>query len=199
MAKHQIIKSPLHTHFPSSSTNSLRSQARMLLITFCCALQPELSLAQEHRPVAKAFTRTQPKAVPPLRLLRGDPPTAVELRVERPTLLHFWATWCAPCVQELPTLVKAQRALRVEGIDVHLISIDVGGTNKVPQFLAKLGLKDIPVLWDPRSELYKRFAVTMLPTTIAVNARGEEVGRITGAALWSGESDARFLTKSVFR
>jgi len=86
------------------------------------------------------------------------------------------------------------------GIDLVIVSVDAGAATKVPPFLSKLGIAAAtPIYFDPRSELYKKFAISMLPTTIALNARGEEIGRTTGAAKWSGESDAKFLASKMQR
>lgn len=140
-----------------------------------------------------------PKTAPQLKLLEGNPPAAVEIKLSRPTLVHFWATWCGPCVEELPALVKSADAIKRAGIELVIVSVDAGAATKVPPFLSKHGIAGTPVYWDPRSELYKKFAISMLPTTVALNARGEEIGRTTGAAKWSGESDARFLTAKLQR
>ncbi len=149
--------------------------------------------------MAEVLAASAPKPAPALRLLQGNPPSAIEIKPTRPTLVHFWATWCAPCVDELPALVKSSETLRKAGFDLVIVSVDAGATSKVPPFLTKLGLPDTKVYWDPRSDLYKKFAISMLPTTVVINARGEEVGRITGAANWSGERDARLLASRLSR
>lgn len=139
------------------------------------------------------------KSAPALRLLQGNPPQAFEYVISRPTLVHFWATWCAPCVEELPALARSIGPIKAAGIDVVVISVDAGAAVKVPPFLAKAGIPNLQVYWDPRSDLYKKFVVSMLPTTIALNAKGEEIGRTTGAARWVGESDAKFLVSKMVR
>lgn len=182
------------------SSNVLRGSPMMKnLITLYCALLPALGLAQELKPLPEVFSSSAPKVAPALKLLQGNPPTAFEYKPKRPTLVHFWATWCAPCVVELPALARSAEPLMKSGIDLVIVSVDVGAATKVPSFLAKLGIKDTPVYWDPRSELYKKFAVSILPTTVALDATGREIGRTAGAALWSGESDAKFLASKMLR
>lgn len=169
------------------------------LITLFFAFLPALGLGQELKPLSDVFSSSSPKVAPALKLLQGNPPSAFEYKPKRPTLVHFWATWCAPCVVELPALVKSAESLSKSGIDLVIVSVDAGAATKVPPFLAKLGIEGTPTYWDPRSELYKKFAVSILPTTVALDATGREIGRTTGAALWSGESDAKFLASKMLR
>lgn len=169
------------------------------LITICFASLPLLGFAQNLKPLSEVFFSGPPKAAPPLKLLQGNPPLAFEYKLTKPTLIHFWATWCAPCVEELPALVKSAEAIRESGIELVIVSVDAGAAAKVPPFLSKIGIPNTPVYWDPRSELYKKFAISMLPTTVALTRNGQEVGRTTGAARWSGEPDAMFLVSKVVR
>jgi thiol-disulfide isomerase/thioredoxin len=127
--------------------------------------------------------------------MQGNPPSPIAFEIEKPTLVHFWATWCAPCVEELPALVNASKNLRKSGFDVIVVSVDASASSKVPTFLAKHGLSGTTVYWDARSELYKRMSVQILPTTVLLAPNGVEKGRMTGAVKWQGESDARMLSK----
>jgi thiol-disulfide isomerase/thioredoxin len=170
-----------------------------ILIVLLFALLPSLAASQELRLLPDVFLSSASKPAPPLRLLQGNPPQALDYSVSKPTLVHFWATWCAPCIEELPALAKSIGPIKAAGIDVVLVSVDAAAATKVPPFLAKAGIPNLQVYWDPRSELFKKFMVSVLPTTIALNARGEEIGRTTGAARWVGEPDAKFLASKMAR
>ncbi len=140
-----------------------------------------------------------PKAAPALKLLKGNPPTTFEYTISRPTLVHFWATWCAPCVEELPALVNASDLFKKHGVDVLLISVDAAGVSKVPPFLSKHKITNTVIYWDPRSELMKKFGISILPTTVAINSKGQEIGRATGAVNWANQSDVILLATQVIR
>ena len=164
------------------------------LIAICCALLSACALAQELKAVPEAFVGAkQTRPAPPLKLMVNSPPVPVEVKVTKSTIVHFWATWCAPCVEELPALVKVSKTFAKSGFDVVIISVDASASTKVPPFLAKHGMLGTQVYWDSRSELYKKFALQMLPSTIVINANGNEVGRMAGAVRWTGDPDLRFL------
>lgn len=66
-------------------------------------------------------------------------------------LLNLWATWCAPCVKEMPSLDALQARLGGEGFEVVALSLDRGGRNVVEPFLAKLGVGTLPSTWTRRA------------------------------------------------
>ena len=102
----------------------------------------------------------------------------------RVLVINFWATWCVPCVEEMPALDRLQAALAASDAAVLAISQDRGGIDAVAPFYAKLGLRHLAIYLDPRGTLARAFAVPGLPVTVIVDRDGREVGRLTGAAAW---------------
>src|SRR5260221_7304010 len=100
----------------------------------------------------------------------------------RPVLVNFWATWCAPCVKELPTIDKVAAAHRVDGqLGVVAISQDDGPQASVDAFLKKLNVTDLAAYRDPKMALSGALGPdTVLPTTILFDANGKEVWRYVG-------------------
>jgi len=108
----------------------------------------------------------------------------------RPVLLNLWATWCAPCVKELPTL-DALQVREGKKLQVLTVSQDMEGRAKVEAFLAKAGFRTLEAWLDPDMELMADLGVSTLPTTILYDAKGNEVWRVTGDRDWtSGETAA---------
>lgn len=101
----------------------------------------------------------------------------------RPVLLNLWATWCAPCRREMPSLERLQTRLG-DKIKVLAISEDIGGSKAVAPFVAKLGLKEVKTYLDPKSTLTQAFKVDGLPTTFLIDRRGQLLGRVEGEAEW---------------
>ncbi len=99
-------------------------------------------------------------------------------------LLNFWATWCAPCVWEMPTLNSLQARLRGEGLAVVTVSVDREGYAVVKPFLKRHGLVHLKAYLDPKYKLKRHFRNGGLPTTVLIDAQGSVVGVMVGAAEW---------------
>lgn len=101
----------------------------------------------------------------------------------KPVIVNLWATWCGPCLREMPSLERLQSRLG-ERIAVLAVSEDRGGDKAVEPFIAKLGLKSVKVYLDPKSEVGHAFGARGLPTSFLIDREGKVLGRIEGAAEW---------------
>jgi thiol-disulfide isomerase/thioredoxin len=100
----------------------------------------------------------------------------------KPLLVNLWATWCPPCIAEMPTLDAL--AVREKGLQVLAVSEDLGGRDKVSAFFAERRFAKLQPYLDPGLSLMTELKVDTLPTTILYNAEGREVWRMTGMADW---------------
>jgi thiol-disulfide isomerase/thioredoxin len=110
-------------------------------------------------------------------------------------LLNFWATWCIPCVKEMPALLKLSQRWQAEGraATVLPISLDRAGLAKVQEFYAQHGLASLPLRNDKGGAAGRAFSLRGLPTSILIDAKGREIGRFEGDAPWDGpEAEALF-------
>ena len=98
-------------------------------------------------------------------------------------LVNLWATWCGPCLREMPSLERLQSRLG-ERIAVLAVSEDRGGNKTVEPFIAKLGLKSVKIYIDPKSEVGHAFGARGLPTSFLIDREGKVLGRVEGAAEW---------------
>ena len=98
-------------------------------------------------------------------------------------LVNLWATWCEPCLREMPSLERVQSRLG-DKITVVAISEDHGGSKAVEPFIDKLGLKSVKVYLDPKSTAERAFKVQGLPTSLLIDRERRVVGRVEGAAEW---------------
>ena len=112
----------------------------------------------------------------------------------KPLLLNLWATWCAPCVKELPTL-DALQAREGARLKVLTVSQDMEGRAKVEAFLAKGKYRTLEAWLDPQMALMSELGVTTLPTTILYDAEGREVWRVAGDKDWAGAEAAALLAE----
>ncbi|MFV0292263.1 MAG: TlpA family protein disulfide reductase [Paracoccus sp. (in: a-proteobacteria)] len=103
-------------------------------------------------------------------------------------LLNFWATWCAPCREEMPALNALQKEYGGDKFQVLTIA---SGRNPIPaieKFFAEQELDVLPVLLDPRQDLARQFGVLAMPATILIDRDGKEVARLIGPADWVSDA-----------
>lgn len=114
----------------------------------------------------------------------------------RIVILHFWATWCPPCVPELPLMNRfAQRC----GDDVHLIaaSVDTCGAGKIEAFLKSHGLASLPVWLDPGGDVARRYGTVKFPETFIIDRDGRISEKYIGPVDWSGEAFGKRIEKLI--
>jgi thiol-disulfide isomerase/thioredoxin len=99
-------------------------------------------------------------------------------------VLNFWATWCAPCREEMPALDRLQAAMP----DLAVLPVATGRNDvaAITRFFEEAGVRGLTVLRDPKSELARGMGVLGLPVTVILNPEGREVGRMIGGAVWDG-------------
>jgi thiol-disulfide isomerase/thioredoxin len=144
---------------------------------------PALAMGAEAMLPLSNITKSQPPAaLPDLAFARLEG-GAVALSAFRgkPVVLNFWATWCGPCVLELPALDQ----LAASGTMVVAASTDHGGAAIVKPFLAKHGISHALVVLDPGNESTHAAGVVGFPTTLIIDAQGRLRGRLEGPADWS--------------
>jgi thiol-disulfide isomerase/thioredoxin len=110
----------------------------------------------------------------------------------KPTLVNLWATWCAPCVKELPTL---NRLAKERGVQVVAISQDSGPHPSVVAFLDSKA-PDLAPYQDSKMALSGKLGAEVLPTSILLDAKGREVWRYVGDLDWTSPEAARLLAEA---
>jgi len=101
------------------------------------------------------------------------------------TLVNLWATWCQPCLKEMPSLGRLQKA-EAGRLKIVAISEDHGGADKVKPFVKEHDLGKLPIYLDPKNAALHAFALRGLPTSILIGADGKVLGKVEGAADWDG-------------
>lgn len=112
-------------------------------------------------------------------------------------VVNLWATWCVPCVTEMPALDALSRTLEPSGIRVLTVSLDRGGAGAVRPFFAAHGIRSLPVLLDPHSRALAALGLDGIPVTLLVDRDGREVGRLQGPVDWATPEAAVLVRRLV--
>lgn len=112
----------------------------------------------------------------------------------KPLLVNLWATWCAPCIAEMPTLDAL--AARDKELQVLTVSQDMEGRAKVDAFFAERAFTMLQPYIDPEVALMMELKIDTLPTTILYDSKGKEVWRMTGMEDWRGSRAAGLIKEA---
>ncbi len=133
-------------------------------------------------PFARA---SMPRQLPELRFTdaAGNALSMKDFR-GRMVLLNIWATWCAPCREEMPALDRLQAQLGGSEFEVLALSVDQQGAEPVQKFFSEVGIKTLERHIDPTAQAAFKLGVVGLPATLLVDRQGREIGRHVGPAKW---------------
>ncbi len=108
-------------------------------------------------------------------------------------LLNLWATWCAPCREEMPALARLQKELGSDKFQVVALAVDKAGLDGARKFLKDNKIEGLALYADPTARVGTELKVIGMPTTILINAQGREIGRLIGPAAWDGPEARRLI------
>lgn len=140
----------------------------------------------------------RPRPVPEIRFQDGEGGalTLADFR-GRVVLLNLWATWCAPCRKEMPTLDRLEARLGGKAFIVVALSIDRKGVDAVRRFYREVGAKHLAVYLDPAGQGSRGLAVPGVPTTLLIDPEGREVARKMGAAEWDSAAIVSLIERHM--
>ena len=127
-----------------------------------------------------------PINIEPFELITKNGVKETLLNTDRVIILNFWATWCPPCIKEIPELQKLKKEFD-KTVEVFFISVDFNFKESVPKFLKKNKFSDLKVFNDENLALSKKFGVKIMPTTIIINKSFKEAYRIIGYVDWQSK------------
>ena len=108
-------------------------------------------------------------------------------------ILNFWATWCAPCKEEMPSLDNLQSNTELDNLKIFPINIGREDLPKSKSFFKELKIKNLEIYFDAPITLAKKFALRGVPTTIIFNKEGKEFARIIGSIDFNDEEFINWL------
>ena len=108
-------------------------------------------------------------------------------------LVNFWATWCLPCKEEMPSLDELQRSKKLDNLKIFPINVGQENPEKALVFFKDLEIKDLDLFFDTKVTLAKKFGLRGIPTTILFNKEGMEFARIIGSIDFNDKKFLRWL------
>lgn len=111
-------------------------------------------------------------------------------------LLNFWATWCPPCRQEIPSMVGLNRAMQGKPFQMLAVSIDEGGKEAVEAFFRKSG-QTLPALLDTDGKVARMYGTTGVPETFILDAKGVILKKVMGPMDWSSREVMSALDEMI--
>jgi thiol-disulfide isomerase/thioredoxin len=166
--------------------------------TLAAAALPRKPRAQELPPVSGGLMPVSPPAAAPSDAVfvtqDGNAHHLADFK-GRGMVVNMWATWCVPCVAEMPSLDALSKALAPHDIAVLPVSSDRGGAAVVQAWYSQHDITGLPILLDPRGAFARAFSARGIPTTVIINTKGEVVARVEGAAEWDAPAAQALIRK----
>lgn len=136
-------------------------------------------------PMAKLLVHAEPKDRSALSFQRpGGGDTDVSEFAGQVTVLNLWATWCPPCIHEMPALDRLSKAMEGSGVRIVTLNVERGGLEKAAEFLERNMLHNLQAYADERAAVPRAIGALGLPTTIILDPEGREIARVQGDAAW---------------
>ena len=110
-------------------------------------------------------------------------------------IINFWATWCAPCIEEMPSLNRLQANPVFNNLQIIPINVGRDNVEKSKNFYKKLKMDNLKIYFDKNVELANKFLLRGLPTTVFINKKGEEFARIIGFVNFDDKKIIKWLQK----
>ena len=171
-------------------------------IALTIAAPPHPASAQPVREgwMAQFILNDPPRPAPAtaVRTADGDKVTLASFK-GKVILVNFWATWCAPCIREMPSLDRLQAAIGSDAFLVIAVSEDRAGPEKALPFMKKLGIEHYTSYFDRDMALARALHLRGMPTSYLIDGTGDVVGSLTGIAEWDAPEAVALIRYYVER
>ena len=155
--------------------------AKFLIFLFCFSIFSSISQTNEDIPLNNIVINETPKPI--LSVIFEDfSGNEIYLKnyLGKLIIINFWATWCAPCKKEMPTLDNLYQNNNFKNLQVFAVNIEQPNTLKTKKFFTDLNIQKLEIFFDRNLNFVKEFKLRGVPTTVLINKKGEEFSRIIG-------------------
>jgi thiol-disulfide isomerase/thioredoxin len=155
--------------------------AKFLIFLFCFSIFSSISQTNEDIPLNNIVINETPKPI--LSVIFEDfSGNEIYLKnyLGKLIIINFWATWCAPCREEMPSLDSLYQDNNFKNLQIFAVNIEQPNDSKTKKFFTDLNIQKLEIFFDRNLNFVKEFKLRGVPTTILINKKGEEFARIIG-------------------
>ena len=169
---------------------------KFLIFFFCFSIFSSIAQTNEDIPFNNIAINETPKLISPI-IFEDFSGNEVELKnyLGKLIMLNFWATWCAPCKKEMPTLDNLYQDNNFKNLQVFAVNMEQPNALKTKKFFSDLNIKKLSIFFDRNLNFVKEFKLRGVPTTILINKKGEEFARIIGEVNFQDKKFLKWLSK----
>ena len=169
---------------------------KFIFILFCFSIFSSISQTNEDVPLNNIAINEIPKPISPI-IFEDFSGNEISLKDYQGKLviINFWATWCAPCKKEMPSLDQLYQDSSFKNLEVLAVNMEQPNVKKTKKFFADLNIKKLSIFFDSNLNFVKEFKLRGVPTTVLLNKKGEEFARIIGEVDFQNKKFVKWLSK----
>jgi len=166
------------------------------ILLFCFSIFSSISQTNEDVPLNNLAINEIPKPISSL-IFEDFSGNKINLKDYQGKLvvINFWATWCAPCKKEMPSLDSLYQDKNFKNLEVLAVNIEQPNPIKAKKFFSDLNIRNLKIFFDSNLNFVKEFKLRGVPTTALINKKGEEFARIIGEVNFQDKKFLRWLLK----
>ena len=169
---------------------------KFIILIFCFSIFSSISQTDEDIPLNNIAINEIPKPISSI-IFEDFSGNKVNLKDYKGklVLINFWATWCAPCKKEMPSLDNLYQDSNFKNLQIFAVNMEQPNMVKTKKFFKELNIKKLSIYFDKNLNFVKEFKLRGVPTTIIINKKGEEFARIIGEVDFVDKKFLKWLSK----
>ncbi len=169
---------------------------RLLIFAFCFNIFSSIAQTKEGVPLNNIILYENPRPISPV-IFKDFSSNKINLTDYQGKLLivNFWATWCAPCKKEMPSLDNLYQNSKFKNLEIIAVNMEAPNNKKTKKFFNDLKIKKLQIFYDDNLNFVKEFKLRGLPTTILINKQGKEFAKILGEINFNNRKFVKWLLK----
>ena len=170
--------------------------ANFLIFFFCCIIFSSISQTNEDVPLNNIAINEIPKPISSI-IFEDFSGNEIELNdyEGKLVIINLWATWCAPCKKEMPSLDMLNSNKSFKNLQIFPVNMEKPNRKKSKKFFSNLNIQSLKIFFDKDLDFVKEFNLRGVPTTVLINKKGKEFAKIIGEVDFNDEKFIKWLLK----